>query len=61
MEPRKEVLQKQSENSNKEKRNRFHIVKLEERIAPNQGGLPNGGRDWGYYKPCHGAHGKCFP
>jgi hypothetical protein len=61
MEPRNEVLRKTPEHRREGRKRRFQIVKLEERIAPNQGGIPNGGRDWGYYKPCHGAHGKCFP
>jgi len=61
MEPRKAELHKDSEQRQEARQSRFQIVKLEERIAPNQGGIPNGGRDWGNYKPCHGAHGKCFP
>ena len=61
MEPRNAELQKTREQPEEASKSRFQIVKLEERIAPNQGGIPNGGRDWGAYKPCHGAHGKCFP
>jgi hypothetical protein len=58
MEPRDEVLPKKTDCPHQEKRIRFQIVKLEERIAPTKGGIPGWG---GYYKPCHGAHGKCFP
>ena len=61
MEPRKVESQQAREPRKDEKKSRFQIIKLEERIAPNQGGIPNGGRWDGYYKPCHGAHGKCFP
>jgi hypothetical protein len=36
MEPRKEVLKKKvSQDRKNERKNRFQIVKLEERIAPN--------------------------
>jgi hypothetical protein len=38
MEPRHEESQKTLEPSARPKRKRFHIVKLEERIAPSQGG-----------------------
>ena len=61
MEPRDAELKKAVDPCPAERNPRFRIVKLEERITPNKGGVPNGGNDWGYYKPCHGAHGKCFP
>ena len=61
MEPRNADSQKTPEYRMDERKCRFQIVKLEAQNAPNQGGIPIGGRDWGYYKPCHGAHGKCFP
>src|SRR5262249_33854614 len=35
MEPRKEVLKKETEDRKDRKKNRFQIVKLEERIAPH--------------------------
>jgi len=53
-EPKKEPPRRTDES-----KSRFQIVKLEERIAPTKGGIPGWGG--GYYKPCHGAHGKCFP
>ena len=37
MEPRKEVLKKTPEDRKDEKKGRFQIVKLEERIAPSKG------------------------
>ena len=60
MEPNQADSKTVPEQRKEVRTSRFQIVKLEERIAPNQGGIPNGGRDWGYYKPCHGAHGKCL-
>jgi len=59
MEPRKELKQEAQRRTDGSK-SRFQIVKLEERIAPTKGGIP-GWSGGGYYKPCHGAHGKCFP
>ena len=60
MEPRNEESMKSPEVCKEAKKCRFQIVKLEERIAPTKGGIP-GWSGGGYYKPCHGAHGKCFP
>ena len=34
MEPRKEVLKKERERRKEERKSRFQIVKLEERVAP---------------------------
>ena len=42
MEPRKD--EKTIEARKEEKKKHFRIVKLEERIAPNKGGIPNGGQ-----------------
>jgi len=59
MEPRNESKNEPQHRTDGSK-SRFQIVKLEERIAPTKGGIP-GWSGGGYYKPCHGAHGKCFP
>ena len=50
MEPRKEVLKKTPEQRKEERKSRFQIVKLEERIAPcnphlNPQGKPVGNSD----------------
>jgi len=59
MEPRNES-KKEAQDRKDVSKSRFQIVKLEERISPTKGGIP-GWSGGGYYKPCHGAHGKCFP
>ena len=40
MEPCNEVLKKTPEQRKEERKSRFQIVKLEERIAPCKGGYP---------------------
>lgn len=45
MEPRKQVLEKSTEQRKEATKSRFQILKLEERIAPAKGGIP--GRPWG--------------
>ena len=41
----------------KERKSRFQIVKLEERIAPNKGGIPNGGFGQGHH--CNPHKERC--
>jgi len=43
MKPSQSQPQKSPEQLEKAPKSRFQIVKLEERIAPNVGGRPNGG------------------
>ena len=44
MDPRDELIKKNLKmGQDKTQKSRFAIVKLEERIAPNKGGMPNGG------------------
>ena len=51
MEPRKEVLKKTPEQRQEERKSRFQIVKLEERIAPH--------KDCSPFSCCHdNPHGK---
>ena len=50
MEPRKEVLKKTPEHRKQERKSRFQIVKLEERIAPAGG-----------YRGYHGPGWLCSP
>ena len=60
MEPRKEELKNRTEPHN-EKKSRFDILKLEERIAPNKGGIPNGGhRSHGGYGCGNGGGAYCY-
>jgi hypothetical protein len=40
MEPRKEEPKETPEHRKEERKSRFQIVKLEERIAPAKGGIP---------------------
>jgi hypothetical protein len=42
MEPRKEVVKHEPEQPKLERKRRFQIVKLEERIAPGKGGQSKG-------------------
>jgi hypothetical protein len=51
MEPRKDELKKSPEPRKEERKRRFQIVKLEERIAPRQG--------FQYHYQGHCGHGGC--
>jgi hypothetical protein len=42
MEPRKEQPKKIAERGKEDKKKRFQLIKLEERIAPDKGGTTNG-------------------
>jgi len=52
MEPRKAELKKSAARPKEEKKSRFQIVQLEERIAPDKGGVPGDGNG-------HVCHHRC--
>jgi len=59
MEPRQEELKKEPEPRKEERKRRFQIVKLEERIAPGGGGHGKGSN--ATCDTCRVSHCNCLP
>jgi len=53
MGPRKTEFKKTAKQPSDAQKPRFQIAKLEERIAPGKGGVPDGGNGHGNGTPCH--------